>query len=89
MTTVAAASAALERLAAALEPKEFITVLVTRTGRRPRLTVASRRTQATEDIYADDWFWWSWAERIAPVSDPMTAAHQVTTLLRPPEGERP
>jgi hypothetical protein len=30
---------------------------------------------------ADEWFWWSWAERIAPVSDVTTAAGKVATVL--------
>ena len=74
--------AVLERLAQALDPAEFSTALVMGGGRRPVLTVASRRTLAAEDIYADGWFWWSWAERIAPADDPLTAARLVTAVLR-------
>jgi hypothetical protein len=84
--------AALERLAIALGPG-FITTLVTGAGHKPRLNVISRDTRAGEDVYADDggWFWWPWAERIAAISDPLTAAHQVAATLRgtiPARGQR-
>ncbi len=90
-TTPAGTPTALERLADALDSAEFTTALVTGTGRRPVLTVASRRTRAAEDIYADGWFWWSWAERIAPADDPVTAAHLITAMLRatPPTAPPP
>jgi len=75
--------AALERLATALDAGEFATVLVAGAGRRPRLSVTSRETQAAEDIYADGLaYWWSWAERISAAADPLTAAHRVATMLR-------
>ena len=55
-------TAALERLATALDSREFATSLVAGDGRRPCLTVASRHTGAAEDIYADRArFWWGWA----------------------------
>jgi hypothetical protein len=76
------APAALERLAAALGPG-FSTVFVNGTG-RPCLAVADRRTLAAAEVYADEggWFWWAWAERIAPADDPLAAAHRVTSALR-------
>jgi hypothetical protein len=85
----AAATVALERLAATLDRAEFITTIVISTGRRTRLTVISRHTKAAEDIYANGWFWWSWAERIAPVDDVLTAARRVTSLLRTTWAARP
>jgi hypothetical protein len=37
--------------------------------------VTSRHAQFGDDIYADHQaFWWSWAERIAPVTEPAAAA---------------
>lgn len=83
MTAPGSGPAALERLATALGPA-FITTLVTGAGRPPHLSVISRDTRAGEDVYADEsgWFWWPWAERIAATSDPLTAAHQVTAMLR-------
>ena len=84
MTAVGPASAptALERLAAELDRTEFTTVLITGTGRRPRLTVENRRTKAIEDIYADSWYWWSPAEKIASTDNPVAAAQQVTARLK-------
>jgi hypothetical protein len=77
------ASAALERLAAALDPGEFTTTLTTGPGQPPRLTVTSRHADFGDDIYADSQtYWWSFAERIAPVDDPLAAARKVTSVLR-------
>lgn len=87
MTTSAACDpqTALESLAAALDPGEFATALVTGTGRRPCLTVTSREAGAEESIYADQSSYWSgWAERIAAAGDPLTAAHKVATSTRGP-----
>jgi hypothetical protein len=91
--TAASGPAALERLAAALDPSGFAVILVTRVGSRPRLAVVDRRTCAGEDIYADDrgWFWWPWAEPVAATGDPLAAAHRVTAALRgttPPGDQR-
>jgi hypothetical protein len=74
---------ALERLATALDPARFVTTLITGTGRVLHLAVANRRfPQLTESIYAADRsFWWSWAERLGPVEDPLTAAQKVATVL--------
>jgi hypothetical protein len=54
--------AALDRLATALGA-QFVTTVVTSPGRRARLTVIDRHTQAASDIYADEhgWYWWPWA----------------------------
>lgn len=73
---------ALSQLAAVLDPSDFITVLTTGQGRIPRLTVARRGLRLTEDIYAcDGWYWWGWAERIAAVTDPATAARTIASRL--------
>lgn len=78
-----AATAALERLAAALDPHDFATTLTTGSSHRPRLAVASRHAQIDDDIYADHRaFWWSWAEWIAPISDPHAAARIISMVLR-------
>jgi hypothetical protein len=79
----AAQRAALERLAAALGTRDFATTLTTGQGRAPCLTVASRRTRLTEDIYVSRLgYWWSWAERIGGLDDPLAAAQKVATVLR-------
>lgn len=74
--------AALESLATALDPREFVTVLVAGDGCRPCLTVVNRRTFAAENIHVDRLtFWWQWAEPIAAMSDPLAAAHRITNVL--------
>jgi hypothetical protein len=78
-----AAASALECLAAELDPSAFATTLVAGQGRAPCLTVASRNAQLAEHIYVQDgWFWWSWAERVAPVTEVSTAAAKVAGVLR-------
>jgi hypothetical protein len=74
-------AAALKRLDAALDPAQFSTTLLIKTGRRPRLTIVARRTRATVNIQVDTWFWWSWAERIAPADDLLTAASRITARM--------
>ncbi len=76
--------AALESLAAALDPPDYATTLVTGDGRVPHLTVASRHAaQLAEDVHVQDgWFWWSWAERIAPADNVTAAARKVAAVLR-------
>jgi len=73
---------ALEALAAALDPREFATALVTGQARAPRLTVISRRAHASHDVYIKaGWYWHAWAERIAPVTDTEQAADKVIAVL--------
>lgn len=76
--------AALEQLAAALDSREYATTLLTSHGQTPRLTVVSRLTTAlAEDIYAGNgWYWWGWAEQLAPIADVPSAAHKIATVLR-------
>jgi len=76
--------AALERLAAALDSRDYATTLLTSHGQTPRLTVVSRLTTAlAEDIYAGNgWYWWSWAEKLAPIADVPAAARKIATVLR-------
>lgn len=75
--------AALVRLAAALDPRDFTTTLTAAQGRPPRLSVTSRHAAIGDDIYADHWaYWWSWSERIAPLGDPHAAARKISSVLR-------
>jgi hypothetical protein len=79
----APSQAALETLAAALDPRDFATTLTTGDGRPPRLTVTSRHADFGDDIYADHQsYWWSFAERIAAIDDPLAAAQKITNVLR-------
>jgi hypothetical protein len=89
-TSYPAATAALEQLAAALDPREFATTLTTGAGQPPRLAVASRHAHIGGDIYADHRaYWWSWSERIAPITDPPAAASKISAILRPIPAGRP
>ncbi|HEY5989105.1 MAG TPA: hypothetical protein VIV12_22400 [Streptosporangiaceae bacterium] len=57
MCRAQAGSVALERVAAALEPGEFATTLVTGTGRAPRVWVVCRRSGVAEQIHVlDGWY---------------------------------
>ena len=76
------ATAALERLDAALDPAEYTTTLTNSPGRLC-LSVTSRHAQIGDDIWADNRaFYWSWGEWIAPLSDPQTAARMISVVLR-------
>jgi S-adenosyl methyltransferase len=78
-----AAVNALERLAAELDPGVFATTLVAGEGKVACLSVASRHAGLAEDVCArDGWFWWSWAERLAPVTEVSAAAAKVAAVLR-------
>ena len=89
-TSYPVATAALEQLAAALDPREFATTLTTGAGQPPRLAVASRHAQIGSDIYADHrTYWWSWSERIAPITDPPAAARKISSALQPIPAARP
>lgn len=83
------AVAALERLADALGSREFATTLVTGPGRPPRLSVASRHSWLSEDIYADTCYRWAWADPICPLGDPLTAARRIAKMLRHRSHARP
>ena len=71
--TVDGAVNGLEALGADLSGRGFMTTVM-EGGGPPCVRVVSRVTaQLSENVYAapaDDgslWFWWSWAERIAPI----------------------
>jgi len=77
-----ALTAALQRLDAALDPREYATTLTTSPG-RASLAVTSRHAAIGDVIWADNRaFYWSWGEWIAPLSDPATAARLITVVLR-------
>ena len=78
-----AVTAALERLDAALDPRDYATTLTTGPGHGPRLSVTNRHAQIGDDIWADHRaYYYSWGEWIAPVSDPATAARMISMVLR-------
>lgn len=54
----------------------------------PHLSVSAGVPQLAEQIYCepaegDWWFWWSWAERIAPVTDAATALRKIHRVITP------
>lgn len=92
VTDTAAATQAvgqLEALAADLSARGLATTIVT--GRsHPCVNVVNKSaSQMHEDVYAAPagdgswWFWWSWADRIAPVGDMDAAALKIAYVLMP------
>jgi hypothetical protein len=76
--------AALEELAAELHGGDYEARLVTPPGMPPFLHVRNRHASVlAEDIYAGHGaYWYSWAERIAPVECPAIAASKIAQVLR-------
>ncbi len=74
----------LEKLAAELDGQVYEVRLVTSQGRRPYLHVRNRHAGVlTENIYCGDGFYWfGWAERIAPVAEVATAAQIIMRVLQ-------
>jgi hypothetical protein len=74
----------LESLAAELPAGEYQARLVVATDRRPRLHVRNRCAGVlAEDVVVEaGWFWYSFAERIAPVTDVPAAAGKIARVLR-------
>ncbi|WP_067468995.1 hypothetical protein [Actinomadura macra] len=77
----------LDDLGQALTGHGFLTMLVT--GPRPRLEVLDRTSPdrhgtvlCERDGHGDRWYYWSWADRIAPVSEVERAAAAVERDLR-------
>ncbi len=87
----------LEALAADLKDRGF-TTKITPYGRYPSVDVVnSAASRLSEQVYAAlapdgaVWFWWSWAERIAPIGEPGAAAATIARVLAAPHAvaERP
>jgi hypothetical protein len=74
----------LERLAAELNHGDYEARLVMAQGRRPCVHVRNRTAGVlTENIYyGDGFYWFGWAERVAPVTDVAGAAEIVMRVLR-------
>ena len=78
----AARKAALDALAAALDPRDFTATVVPDDGPVPYLTVSSRHAQLGEDVFADGQFYrWPWGQPIAAVGNPQAAATKVSHVL--------
>ena len=76
--------AELEKLAAEIDGGDYQARVVAHSGRRPYLHVQNRSAGVlTENVYAGDGFyWWGWAERIAPVAEVAGAAAAIMRVLR-------
>ncbi|SRR5216683_7655670 len=79
----------LEALAADLGGRGFVTRIFDG-GRHPGVSVINpKATQLCENVYAAPagdgsvWFWWSWAERLAPIDDVDGAAVKIAHVLTP------
>lgn len=77
-------AAALEKLADELAARGFAAPALSGHGRPPSLTVASpAAAMLAETVMAEGgWFWWPWADRIAPVTDVAAAADRIAHVLR-------
>lgn len=75
---------ALENLASQFDGDRYEARLVTAPGRVSHLHVRNRHAGVlSEDIYAGHGhFWFSWAERIAPVECASIAAEKIARVLR-------
>ena len=77
----------LESLGDELRARGLAVRLAIPQGGPPSLHVVNPRASAlAENILAEAvggawWFWWSWAERIAPADDPVDAAGRVVRVL--------
>lgn len=78
----------LDELGQALTRRSYLTMIVT-DGSRSRLEVLNRTSPTRfgsvlceADCHGDHWFWWSWADRIAPASALEHATAVVDRLLR-------
>ncbi len=74
----------LDRLAPHLAAVGFRATVQEPRGRLPYLDVRNPRSAAmSEKIYAQaDWYFWSWAQRIAPCGQPAAAAAIIARVLR-------
>jgi hypothetical protein len=88
--------ARLDALAAELTARGWTAYVTTPRGRPARLFVQSPHDQgmcadvlaAADSGTGDWWFWFGWAERIAPAGAPDTAAAVIVTELRRPADDR-
>lgn len=81
---------ALEQLAAQFDVMVYEARLVAPERRRPYLHVVNREaTVLSENIYTGDgWFWYPFAEQIAPVTEVASAAAKIALVLRARVGHR-
>jgi hypothetical protein len=73
----------LEKLGAELTARGFETHLTIPAGHVPSLAITNpQATALTETVVAaEDWYWWSWVEKIAPAADVSEAAGVIARVL--------
>lgn len=73
----------LETLAADLRARGFGTTLIAPPGKAPWLDVRNPAAAMLAEtvLYARGWYWWPWADRIAPAADTAAAAARVASVL--------
>ena len=76
-------TAALKKLAAELNARGYETRLTVPDGRPPGLAVINPAVpMLAETVMAyEEWFWWPWADRIAPAADVAPAADAIARVL--------
>jgi hypothetical protein len=86
-----AATVYLDKLAEELTNRGLEAWLMAPPGRVPSVYITNPRARALEEnIYATQgkdglfWFWWSWAERIAPADDLDGASAKIARVLSLP-----
>lgn len=88
-TSAGEAAERLEALAQNLTGRGFHAHVMEAHGQICACVSNQSAPQLSETVYAAPaadgswWFWWSWADRIAPVADIETAAFKVSYLLTP------
>jgi hypothetical protein len=81
-----------DALKASLCRQGFLTVTSCKDGKTTLQVVNREASGHQEDITlaADDsgswWFWWSWGDRIAPITDVEAAAFKIAYVLTPQAG---
>jgi hypothetical protein len=83
METREAHVATLEKLGAELTARGFEARLAVLQGHVPSLAVTNPQALALSEtvVASEDWYWWSWAEKIAPVADVSEAAGVIARVL--------
>lgn len=84
--------ACLDALAAEVIARGWTACITTPPGRPVRLFVQDPRDPAmfgyiaatADDTSGEWWYWFDWAERIAPATVPGTAAEAIASILRRP-----
>lgn len=76
-------TAALEKLAAELSARGYEAQLTVPDSRPPWLAIINpAATMLAETVMAyAEWFWWPWADRIAPAADVAAAADAIAQVL--------